>query len=140
MLFRRALVLFSLALAACAGTTARSADVKSAREARYRGDPAEIFAALAEAVGASYRIAQADPTRLELVTAPSSFGAADAGTISLAYSVVLTPSPPYRVQVLTHLECENGDDPAWVAARTERLILAIHERLSGYEVRVDRAP
>lgn len=134
MLYRAAVILI-LALTACAAT--RPADVKSAREARYRGDTAELFAALSDAVAASYPIAQTDPALLEIRTAPATF---DAGATTLAYSIVLTPDPPHRVQVLTHLECEHGDDPAWVAARTERLILAIHERLSGYEVRAAPAP
>ena len=132
MLYRAAAAVLCLAVAACAAS--RAVDVNYARDARYRGDPAELFGALAEAVGASYRIAQADPQRLEIVTAEEAF---DAGATRLAYSVVLTPDPPHRVQVLTRLECETGEDPAWVAARTERLILDIHERLSGYEVRVD---
>lgn len=134
-MYRALFALFlSLAFAACAPT---QPDVKAAREARYQGDTAEIFRALVEVVGASYSIDRADPQALEIVTADAAFEAD--GTL-LAYSVVLTPNPPHRVQVLTHLRREDGEDPAWVAARTERLILAIHERLSGYQVSVQPDP
>lgn len=133
MLFRRAFVVLSLTAGACAPSRP---DVNTAREARYQGDTAAIFGALVEAVGATYAIKQADPQQLEITTED----APEADGTVLAYSVVLTPVAPHRVQVLTHVRRADGEDPAWVAARTERLILAIHERLSGYQVQVQLDP
>jgi hypothetical protein len=133
MLYRACFALL-LALAACAPSLP---DVKAARDARYQGDTAEIFGALVEVVAATYPIKQADPARLEILT---EHAAPEADGTVLAYSVVLTPTAPHRVQVLTHVQRDDGEDPAWVAARTERLILAIHERLSGYQVQVQPDP
>lgn len=132
MLYRACFALL-LALAACAPSRP---DVKGARDARYQGDTAEIFRALVDVVAAAYPIKLADAQQLEITTedAPE-----PDGTV-LAYSVVLTPVAPHRVQVLTHVRRDDGEDPAWVAARTERLILAIHERLSGYQVQVQPDP
>ena len=132
MLYRACFALL-LALAACAPSRP---DVKAARDARYQGDTAEIFHALVDAVAASYPIKLADPQQLEIMTVD----AAEADGTVLAYSVVLTPTAPHRVQVLTHVQRADGEDPPWVAARTERLILAIHEHLSGYQVQVQPDP
>ena len=125
-----AVILLARVVIACAPAPH---DVKSARDARYNGDTAEIFRALVDVVGASYAIKSADPSALEIHTVDAAYRAGDT---TLAYSVVLTPTITHRVQVLTHVSCENGEDPAWVGARTESLILAIHERLAAWEVSV----
>lgn len=130
-MFRRVFIVVVLAVAAC---RVAQSDVKEARDARYRGDTAEIFRELVDVVGAAYPIKAADPARLEIVTAEAAF---EADGTMLAYSVVLTPGPAHRVQVLTHVQRDDGEDPAWVGVRTERLILAIHERLSRFEIKVD---
>jgi hypothetical protein len=126
-----AVILLARVVVACAAPP--HTDVKTARDARYNGDTAEIFRALVEAVGTTYPLQAVDTATFEIRTVDASYESD--GTI-LGYSIVLTPTVPHRVQVLTHVTCENGDDPAWVGARTESLILAIHERLAAWEVSV----
>ena len=126
-----AVIVLARAVSACA---ASPPDVKEARDARYKGDTDAIFRALVDVVGATYPIKAADPSTLEIQTVETAY---ESDGATLGYSVVLTPEAPHRVQVLTHVSSSTGEDPAWVGARTERLIIAIHERLAAFEIRVD---
>jgi len=142
---------------ACGGS---SAQIKSARDARYTASPATLFNEVKTAVTKNYQIALEDPGNLSLTTrknwhtpeglldtAPGDNAARlNEGSINLSFIVTLAQAGgAYRVIVEPiilrkdaissapeSLKRENALVPGWVHGRIDTLEIAIHDQLKAY--------
>jgi len=151
-----------LVLALLVSCGASSAEVKTARDAKYKGAPATLFATMKAATEATYKILGSDEATLVLKTEPRWYtpeGQADTArggnvarlqdnSINLSFVVALvTDDDTYRVNVepiiLRHstltanpekLQLGNPLVPGWVNGKVESLQLDLYGRLKGYAV------
>lgn len=142
---------------------ASAAEVKTAREARYKAVPATLYAAVRAATESRYTIAASDEAGLMLKTEPRWYtpeGQADTthgdniarlqnNSINFSVIVRLVKADPdsYTVNVepvalRLHglsskpepLDMKDPSVPGWVHGKVDSLQLAIHDRLQAYAV------
>jgi hypothetical protein len=160
---RRSLLLAALAAAVtvAAGCGPSSAQLKTAREARYQGTRDEVFLAVSEAVTKEKQIVdKSDPDQGALLTRGRWFEKdgtyedkalggegvmAEDGSVFLAFLVrVAGDAPPYQVLVepladqirsgySAPYRFKAGDPelPGWIQGKVDDLQLALHARLKG---------
>jgi hypothetical protein len=150
------------AVAAIVSCGPSAAQVKTAREARYKGDPATLYAAVKAATESDYKIAVSDDAAFMLRTEGRWFtpdGQVDktrgrdisrlqensinfVAIVRLikaddAYTVSVEPVAQ-RIRGLSStpepLDMKDPSVPGWVHGKVDSLQLAIHERLKGYAV------
>ena len=137
-----------------------SAEVRSAKTATYRADPAEVFRIAAEVATETYKLGDIDEKQLEFITAPqwynSEGGRQSAGagdfvqltdrSIQLALivevhndeSAVRVTVTPKTFQYLDgspkprELAPDDPNLPGWVTGRAESLQFEIHKRLQQF--------
>jgi len=156
-------VLAVLSCAAACGPN--TAEIQRAHEAHYHGEPAALLQGAAAATESEhYKILEADRDRVAFMTVDKWFTAegttesvgAGGGiraadrSIVIAYivSVVAADGGGYTIEVVPDVrryfsdrpnldQVPQGDPtmPGWVAARTDLLAVAIHERLAPYEAK-----
>jgi hypothetical protein len=142
---------------------ASAAEIKTAREARYKADPATLYAAAKAETERGYKIAAADDAAFMLQTEPRWYtpeGQADAArgnniarlqensinfsvVVRLAkvdadsYKVIVDPVA-LRLRGLSSkpepLDPKDPSAPGWVQGKLESLQLGIHERLKPYAI------
>jgi hypothetical protein len=157
-----AIAIAAAAMAAVVSCGPSAAQVKTAREARYKGDPATLFAAVKAATESDYKIAVSDAAALMLRTEGRWYtpdGQADktrgsdisrlqensinfVAIVRLiksddAYTVSVEPVAQ-RLRGLSstpeQLDMKDPSVPGWVHGKVDSLQIAIHERLKGYAV------
>lgn len=149
----------AMVMAACGPS---AAEIKMAKTAGYRGDPAELFAAIEEATAATYKIGEVERDQHALATVPQwyspeggrqSSGAGDyvqigdrSVQVTLIVELVDTESrfvvtvTPKTFQHLSgspqprELAPDDPNLPGWVQGRVDSLQLEIHKRLQKYVV------
>jgi len=152
-----ALIVVALAAGCAAGNQA----VRSAKAARYRGNPQMIFAALRTAVEAKYQLAVADETALRIETTdrwytPEGLAASERGddirdvpdrSIHLRLIVRLVPDgelwsvsiEPVMQRYFAgrpnpdRLTPDDPSVPGWATGKVDQMHAAIHDALATYE-------
>jgi hypothetical protein len=151
--------LIALALVACGPN---AAELKTAKEARYKGDPATLFAEAKGAIEGNLKIGKSDPAALGFQTEGKWYtplGPADTmsggdvnklqdGSINLTLVVRLVKDGElYTVQVEPiilrmnkgnpkpeTLTLDNISVPGWVVGKVEAAQVEIHDHLKAYAV------
>jgi hypothetical protein len=158
-----AVAIATAAVAAVVSCGPSAAQVKTAREARYKGDPATLYAAAKAATESDYKIAVSDDAAHMLrtegrwytpdgqldKTRGSDISRLQENSINFvvivrlikadndAYTVSVEPVAQ-RLRGLSsapeQLDMKDPSVPGWVHGKVDSLQLAIHERLKGYAV------
>jgi len=157
----RTLILWLLASAMACGPS--SGTIKSAKDARYKGDKLEMFEAAKGAVAAKFQLETTDETRLAIETIsrwykPDGLLVSERGgdvrdipdrAISLklvvvlaadgdAYVVRVKPMMMRRFKDRPNPDVLGETDPSipgWLTSKIDLLSLAVHDALAGYEVK-----
>jgi len=160
-------VSFAIAALAVAACAAGNGEVRTAKAARYRGNPAMMFGALREAVAAKYQIATSDETALRLETTarwytPEGLAASERGndmrdvpdrSVQLKLIVRMVPDgEPYTVSIEPvmqryfagrpnpdKLTADDPSVPGWATGKVDQLYAAIYDALEGYAARPPRS-
>lgn len=137
-----------------------SAEVRSAKTATYRADPAEVFRIAGEVAAETYKIGDVDAKQLEFITQPQWYnpegGRESAGAgdfvqlvdrsillsliveVSEAEDAVRVVVTPKTFQYLKgspkprELAPDDPNVPGWVTGRAESLQFEIHKRLQQF--------
>jgi hypothetical protein len=153
----KTLVGLLVVIAACAGS---SAELKTAHEARYRGEPAVLLTAMRSVTAATYNVVAVDESTLAVKTEPKWYnpeGQADqTGGNNLArlredsinFSVVVKLVPAdgtFTVNVeptvlrlhglsskLENMSMSDPLTPGWVHGKVESLEVALYQKLKAY--------
>jgi hypothetical protein len=150
-----------LAIATIASCGPSAANIKTAQDARYKGDPATLFAGAKAATQSDYKIVSSDDGAFTLTTEGVWYtpeGQVDRSTgqniarlqdmsinLAVVVKVVKADADTYKVDVQPialrkhglvskpeTLEMSDPSVPGWVHGKLEGLELAIHDRLKAY--------
>jgi len=140
-----------------------AAKLKTAREARYKAEPATLFAGIKQATQSNYKIIAADEAAFMLKTEPRWYtpeGQVDTSwgnniarlqensiNFSVVVRLVKASADSYTVNVEPvalrlrglsskpeAVDLQDPSVPGWVQGKVDSLQLTIHERLEGYAV------
>jgi hypothetical protein len=149
------LIIVAVALAFGCGPS--SAQLKTAKTAKYKAEPTEIFRLAVAATAETYKVAEADETKLRLQTVPQfyssegqrqsagaeGFTQIGAGSVRLELVVEVVDMGEGKVAVAItpttfqtidgspkprELKPDDPNLPPWILGRVDTLALAIYER------------